>query len=278
MNAEIVGLVFGFVVLPAICIGLERFWPQLKSYRTLRAGFGSDVIWYFTQTFVSRIVAPWIVFFLVLPVFLVGGLSLDNYWEGFGPLSRLPFAAQVAIALVVGDFLSYCQHRLFHTKAAWKIHAVHHSSEKVDWLSSVRFHPFNEIGAQVVVVAPLIAAGVSPMAFVVLVPFTSTYAVLLHANVNWSFGPLRHVVASPTFHRWHHTQAAEAQNKNFGALFPVWDVLFGTFYHPVDRVPENFGVEDAVPEGFAAQLLYPLRSQVENSGASKSGEQPVGRA
>ena len=96
MNAEIVGLVFGFVVLPALCIGLEKVWPQLKNYETFRDGFGADVIWYFTQTFVSRIVAPWLVFFVVLPVFLIGGLSLDHYWEGFGPLSRLPFPAQVA--------------------------------------------------------------------------------------------------------------------------------------------------------------------------------------
>lgn len=273
MNIEILALVFGFIILPAICIGIERLWPQVKNYRTLRVGFGSDVLWYFFQTFVSRVVAPWVVFFAVLPVFLIGNLSLDNYWSGFGPASRLPFFVQVVIVFVAGDFLSYWQHRLFHTKLAWPVHAVHHSSEKLDWLSSTRFHPLNEIGAQLIYVSPLIAMGLSPMAFVVLAPFTATYAVLLHANINLSFGPLRHVVASPTFHRWHHTQAAEAQNKNFSGFLPVWDVIFGTFYHPQGTVPEVFGVEEVVPDGFWGQLLHPLRAKSESSEASVSNAQ-----
>lgn len=270
MNTQVLALVFGFIILPAFCIGIERLWPQVKNYRTFRAGFGSDVIWYFFQTFISRVVAPWVVFFAVLPVFLIGNLPLDNYWSGFGPASQLPFVAQVAIVFVVGDFLSYWQHRLFHTKALWPVHAVHHSSEKLDWLSSTRFHPFNEVGAQLVYVAPFIAVGLSPMAFVVLAPFTATYAVLLHANINLSFGPLRHVIASPTFHRWHHTQAAEAQNKNFAGFLPVWDVIFGTFYHPQGKVPEIFGVSEAIPEGFGGQLLHPFRASPENSEASVS--------
>lgn len=273
MNTQILALVFGFIILPAICIGIERLWPQLTNYRTFRVGFGSDVIWYLFQTFISRVVAPWVVFLAVWPVFILGNLPLDNYWSGFGPASQLPFVAQVVIVFVAGDFLSYWQHRLFHTKAGWSIHAVHHSSEKLDWLSSTRFHPFNEIGAQLVYVAPLIALGLSPMAFVVLAPFTATYAVFLHANINLSCGPLRHVIASPTFHRWHHTKAAEAQNKNFAGFLPLWDVIFGTFYHPQGKVPQVFGVDETIPEGFWGQLLHPLRANSESLGASVSNAQ-----
>lgn len=272
MNSQIFALIFGFIILPALCIGLERLWPQVKNTRVLRAGFAADVLWYLCQTVVSRVVAPWVVFFAVLPVFLFGGLALDDYWTGFGPASRLPFAAQVVIVFIAGDFLSYWQHRLFHTRRAWPIHAVHHSSEKLDWLSTTRFHPFNEIGAQLVYVAPLIAVGLSPLAFVVLAPFTATYAVFLHLNVGLSFGPLRHVVASPVFHRWHHTQAAAAQNKNFAGFLPLWDVLFGTFYHPRDKTPAGFGTGDPVPAGFVAQLLYPLRGRAADSATGNDAE------
>jgi sterol desaturase/sphingolipid hydroxylase (fatty acid hydroxylase superfamily) len=41
------------------------------------------------------------------------------------------------------------------------------------------------------------------------VPFLTLYAILLHANVGWTFGPLRDVIASPVFHRWHHTSEDE---------------------------------------------------------------------
>lgn len=270
---QLLALVFGFVILPLACIGLERLYPQIKGMRALRPGFASDAGWYFMQTLVSRIVAPWIVFFTVLPVFLIWKLPLGNYWNGFGPLGQLPFYVQVIIVFVAGDFLSYWQHRLFHTRAAWPIHAVHHSSGHLDWLSSTRFHPLNEIGAQLIYVTPLIALGLAPMAFVVLVPFTATYAVLLHANLNWSFGPLRYLVASPVYHRWHHTQAAEAQNKNFAGFLPVWDVIFGTFYHPQDRQPASFGVSEAVPEGFWAQLAYPFRGSPHPASAN-TGARP----
>ena len=84
---------------------------------------------------------------------------------------------------------------------------------------------------------------------------------MVHANVGWSFGPLRHVVTSPAYHRWHHSAEPEARNKNFAGLFPFWDRLFGTLYMPKDRRPTRFGVAgDAPPAGFLPQLLYPLRS------------------
>ena len=135
---------------------------------------------------------------------------------------------------------------------------MHHSSEDLDWLSSTRFHPLNEIGAQLVFVTPLLLCGFSPLAFVVQVPVTASYAVFLHANVDWSFGPLRYVLASPVFHRWHHTTSGEGRDRNFSGFLPVWDLVFGTFFMPAGRAPESFGVEDRVPEGFLKQLAHPL--------------------
>ncbi|HET8578957.1 MAG TPA: sterol desaturase family protein, partial [Methylomirabilota bacterium] len=86
------------------------------------------------------------------------------------------------------------------------------------------------------------------------------YAILLHANVPWTLGPLRYAIASPAFHRWHHTSEAEGRDKNFAGLFPLWDLLFGTFYMPRGRQPMQFGVAgDPVPEGLWAQLCYPFR-------------------
>lgn len=251
---------FGFVILPLLCMGAERLWPQYPDARRFRSGFVSDLVWYAVQSVVSRSIAPWVVFVAVLPVFIIADLPLDNYWAGFGPVAQWPFWLQVLVVFVVADFLSYWQHRLFHQPGFWPVHAVHHSSENLDWLSATRFHPFNEIGAQLVYVAPLIALGFSPTAFVVLAPFTATYAVVLHANVNLSFGPLQYCLASPVFHRWHHSQAVEAQDKNFAGFLPVWDVLFGTFYHPRGRLPQQFGVKDPVGEGFWRQLTYPWRA------------------
>ena len=37
----------------------------------------------------------------------------------------------------------YWLHRLFHGGGFWKYHAIHHSSEELDWISAARFHPVN---------------------------------------------------------------------------------------------------------------------------------------
>ena len=50
---------------------------------------------------------------------------------------------------------------------------------------------------------------------------------------------------------WHH----------FAGFLPVWDVLFGTFYHPAGKTPQQFGIDEAIPEGFWAQLFSPFRAQ-----------------
>jgi sterol desaturase/sphingolipid hydroxylase (fatty acid hydroxylase superfamily) len=60
------------------------------------------------------------------------------------------------------------------------------------------------------------------------------------------------------FHRWHHSAAAESREKNYAPLFPLWDLMFGTFYMPAHARPDRFGA-DGVPEDLVGQLVYPLR-------------------
>jgi sterol desaturase/sphingolipid hydroxylase (fatty acid hydroxylase superfamily) len=84
-------------------------------------------------------------------------------------------------------------------------------------------------------------------------------AILVHANLDWDWGPLRAVVVSPRFHRWHHTDEANARDNNFAGLLPLWDILFGTYYMPRDRAPQQFGTATPVPAGLIGQLIFPFR-------------------
>ena len=100
-------------------------------------------------------------------------------------------------------------------------------------------------------------SGISPHIFVVVGPFNIITACMTHANLNWTFGPLRYVFAGPVFHRWHHAQAV--CDKNFASTFPIWDVMFGTFHMPVGELPKDYGIDDKeMPEGLVPQLFYPL--------------------
>ena len=41
--------------------------------------------------------------------------------------------------------------------------------------------------------------------------------------------------------------------------FPLWDILFGTFRMPENRLPESYGVDDQeIPTEIGGQLAYPF--------------------
>lgn len=185
------------------------------------------------------------------------------YDNGHGPLSVLPLAVQAILFLVLADFMLYWLHRMFHGGGFWKYHAVHHSSEDLDWISAARFHPVNLLLGTIGVDVVLLLAGLSPNAMVWLAPFNIFHSAFVHANLNWTLGPFRYVLATPVFHRWHHTSPEEGGNKNFAGTFPVWDLLFGTWYMPEDRLPDDYGIleQATFPHEIAGQMAYPFRRQ-----------------
>jgi sterol desaturase/sphingolipid hydroxylase (fatty acid hydroxylase superfamily) len=184
----------------------------------------------------------------------------EFYDNGHGPLAALPLWLQAAVFLIGQDLMMYWMHRAFHGKAMWKYHAVHHSSAELDWISAARFHPVNIMLGSVASDVVLLLAGISPSIFVVLGPFTTAHSAFVHANLNWTLGPLRYLIAGPVFHRWHHTAAERGGNKNFAPTFPVLDLIFGTFYLPAAALPDNYGIADKnFPSTFGAQMVYPFR-------------------
>jgi len=182
------------------------------------------------------------------------------YDNGHGPLSELPLWLQGLLFLVLSDFMLYWLHRLFHGGGFWKYHAIHHSSEELDWISAARFHPVNLFLGTIMVDVILLMAGISPNIMLWVGPFTTFHSAFVHANLNWTLGPFKYVLATPVFHRWHHTALEEGGNTNFAGTFPVWDMLFGTFRMPEDRLPDNYGTDEpAIPHEITGQLAYPFR-------------------
>jgi sterol desaturase/sphingolipid hydroxylase (fatty acid hydroxylase superfamily) len=182
------------------------------------------------------------------------------YDNGHGPLSELPLWLQALLFLVLSDFMLYWLHRMFHGGAFWKYHAIHHSSEDLDWISAARFHPVNLFLGTIAVDVILLMAGISPNIMLWVGPFTTFHSAFVHANLNWSLGPFKYVLATPVFHRWHHTALEQGGNTNFAGTFPIWDILFGTFRMPEDVLPEAYGVDDAtIPSEIGGQLAYPFR-------------------
>jgi sterol desaturase/sphingolipid hydroxylase (fatty acid hydroxylase superfamily) len=186
----------------------------------------------------------------------------DYFANGRGPCSTWPYWAQAIVYVVGADFLLYWIHRVMHGATLWRFHAVHHSATQVDWTTQYRFHPVNLMLQSGFVGVIMVSLGISPVVMAFFVPFDVLSAALVHANVNWTFGPLRYIIATPVFHRWHHGPADDGGSSNFAPTFAFWDVLFGTFHMPEGRLPQTFGTDDHhFPEGYLRQLIYPFKKQ-----------------
>ena len=231
------------------------------------------------------VVIPFVAPYLRMSLMVVGAGLLSGvmtaqeitaYFEhGRGPLAGLPFWGQVAVYVVASDFLLYWAHRVFHGAGLWRFHAVHHSAEDIDWTVAYRFHPVNLWLGTFLVTAIMLFLGVSPAVLLFLVPFDTTTAVFVHANLNWTLGPLKYVVATPVFHRWHHTLPDEGGNTNFGSLLSVWDVLFGTFHMPENQLPSRYGVDEPdYPQGFAGQFVHPFRDLIAQAARPEATSRP----
>lgn len=264
MTPTIQGLLVGFFLFAGIFWLIERVSPGVKGQQKLRRGFRTDTLYWFFSPLVTGVLSRIVIALMLAPMLYMAGRSLERseVLAGWGPVADLPVAAQALLIVVVGDFIGYWAHRLFHRRRLWPFHAVHHSSNDLDWLSSVRVHPVNDVLGKAMRAVPLVLLGFSPLVVAAYVPFLTLHAILLHSNVSWTFGPLRYVISSPAFHRWHHSCEEEAIGKNFSGLLPLWDLLFGTFYMPQEVRPTVFGIAgDPVPEGFVGQLAYPFTAE-----------------
>jgi sterol desaturase/sphingolipid hydroxylase (fatty acid hydroxylase superfamily) len=265
-DRSFVGFVIGTVVV-AVVLGLVQmvFRKGQKRTRTWREFLTDATYWGFTPfgtRFVTRSLVG--IFVVALALALGFGRGIEGAQNmlaavrGYSPIAHLPVGVQLVLALVMGDFIGYWQHRLFHRGRLWRFHAVHHSSKTLDWLAATRIHPINDLIGKLAITAPLAFAGFDIKVLAGVAPLLTLHALFIHADVPWSFGPLKYVISSPCFHRWHHTSEAEGLDKNFAGLLPVWDLVFGTFFMP-DRIPVRFGVDDQVPEGLWGQLIWPFR-------------------
>jgi sterol desaturase/sphingolipid hydroxylase (fatty acid hydroxylase superfamily) len=251
------------IVLALVFTVLTHFWscnPAAPWWR--KRELVTDIVyWFFVPVFgrVFRIGLMVLGASVIFDIHDADGL-IAFYDDGHGPLAQLPLWVQAMLFLLLSDFMLYWLHRMFHGGGFWKYHAIHHSSEDLEWISAARFHPVNLLIGTISVDVILLMAGISPNIMLWVGPFTTFHSAFVHANLNWTLGPLKYVLATPVFHRWHHTGLEEGGNTNFAGTFPIWDMLFGTFRMPENRLPDHYGKDEAaMPSGIAGQIAYPFR-------------------
>lgn len=249
----IANALLGVVVLSFVFVPVERLWPVRRGQRLLREGLRTDLLHFVltgTLTTIGLAVAA-------IPVVVVLGLTTPGWLRD--AVRSQPSVVQLGEALLVVELAGYWMHRAAHTyPALWRLHRVHHSSPRMDWLAAAHLHPLDQTIARLAAVVPLFVLGFSRATFGGTLVLLQIHAIFQHANVRLSLGPLGHVVSTPHFHHWHHTNDPEARDKNFAGLFPWLDRLFGTHHAPAGAWPRSYGIDDPMPAGYLGQLASPF--------------------
>ncbi|WP_343612045.1 sterol desaturase family protein [Novosphingobium sp.] len=255
------GIFFGvdFFALNLIATGvmfapLERILPHRAKQRLFRPEWSEDLFYFL----VSSMLVQLITFLALAP-----SSYLNAHGTALGSIratiSGLPWAVQFLLAMFLTDLTQYWFHRTFHRiPFLWGFHAVHHSARSMDWLAGGRMHFVEIILLRGVTSLPLLTFGFLPSVMQAYIGMVYVYSSLVHANIRGDFDRLGRWIVVPRFHHWHHALEAEGIDKNFAIHFPWLDRLFGTHYFPKGEWPKGYGVPEAVPTGYLAQMRYPF--------------------
>src|SRR5262245_5626440 len=165
------------------------------------------------------------------------------------------------VPLFIFDFFYYWFHRLQHTSCwLWEQHKLHHTDEAVNVSTSIRNH-WTELGfrALLIMIPMVVLFNVTPVEAGVVSMFTGQWGYLAHANIKLPLGPLSYVFVGPQAHRIHHSIQEQHRNRNFAAFFPIWDIIFGTFYRPaVNEYPATGVAGEQGTPSIASMLFAPF--------------------
>ncbi len=236
-----------------VFIFIEKLLPKHKEQPILRPDWQLDLFYFCINhlaigvlLIVSNSFAP-----------KLFGWAVNAELQGW--VTSLPIWGQFLLLLFCADFVQYWVHRTFHeVPALWKIHAVHHSTEYMDWLAGSRNHFAQILVDRTLVVVPLYLLGASTGALNAYVIFAALQAVFIHANVGIRFGFFKYILATPQFHHWHHSREKPAIDTNYAVHLPIYDMIFRTFHMPKAKWPAEYGTVSPLPRGYMGQLLYPF--------------------
>jgi sterol desaturase/sphingolipid hydroxylase (fatty acid hydroxylase superfamily) len=143
----------------------------------------------------------------------------------------------VAVGFVAGflllDLLQYAMHRCQHAVPfLWRLHALHHSDPDVDVTTSVRHHPIEYLIATGIYWLAALALGIPALVVTSHAVTVFAAASITHGNTRlpeWLERWLQPVFITLDLHLVHHSVSPAEANANFGAVFSIWDRLFGTY-------------------------------------------------
>jgi sterol desaturase/sphingolipid hydroxylase (fatty acid hydroxylase superfamily) len=188
--------------------------------------------------------------------------------------SWVPFWWGFFIICIADDLTQYWYHRLHHEIPwLWKFHRTHHSAPYMGMAMASRqgfFYTF--LFPQTYVTTTLVFLGLGVPALIAR-GVKGLITMMAHSSIKWDkpfyeikwLHPIAWVmertISTPATHHAHHAahdrDGIGHYNGNYGNMFFLWDVLFGTA-KITRKYPEEYGLEEYQDDPWYSQVLYPL--------------------
>jgi len=266
------------ITLFVLALGIVEFSFGLYENRWTKTERATDIACFAAGYIVLR---PFFTFvgLKVLPVVLPG-LK--------GRFAWVPFFWGVFIICIADDLTQYWYHRLHHQVPwLWRFHRTHHSAAYMGMAMASRQNLIYTIFfSQIYLTAALAYVGLGGPALIVLA-LKSVITTLAHSSIPWdkpfykykALHPiawvLERLISTPATHHAHHADTTDDgigyYKGNFGNMFFLWDVIFGTAL--ISReYPKSYGITHYQGDQWYAQLLWPIfKSKVEGSELAANG-------
>lgn len=233
---------------------LEIILPHKLKKKILRSELLLDIQYFFVNYIFSILAIIYINFLIQKYI----PSAIINFSSSY--IQNLHVWLQIIIIIIIGDFIQYWLHRMFHEiPFLWKFHKIHHSATEMDWLVKSRLHIIENFANKLFIVTPIIILWFSISAINFYAIFIWFYTVFIHSNINIYFWPIEKIFVSPKFHHWHHANDKEAINKNYAAEISFLDTLFWTYLDKKEYPKEYWLYKDtSLPKAFLKQIIYPF--------------------
>ena len=170
-------------------------------------------------------------------------------------IDRWPLWLSAPLLVVSLDLCEYLYHRAQHAVPwLWRRHALHHSDPCVNATTTDR-HWWGDLVLKAVLFAIPVAVVFRPSGLdYSIYAAISFYNYFSHANLRVDFGRWSWVLNSPAYHRLHHARDPRYYGANFAALFPIFDLISGSYRRPPEYVETGLNYE---PRTVVQALTWP---------------------
>ena len=178
-----------------------------------------------------------------------GGAALGLGFEPLASAWPLPPLLALALYVVIRDLGQWLRHVTMHKlPLLWSFHKVHHANTSLSIFADYRLHLVEVALGSLVTLGTLVITGYPAEYAFIAISLEESVGMFNHSNLRLNYGAfLSRIVTSPQNHRVHHSREqahldASGDAHNFAVLFPVWDILAGTYYSRIDDFPDATGV------------------------------------